>query len=668
MGSGSDRGSVGSGGSGCAISSNLLRNWWSDSDDGAGSEGEQEGEREPVPSDKSCPEQQPPQRLCAKDGQDMGQGPGQGPAHARAVGVKVEPGLGMGCEERSGSEGHGLVQGEGQGQGHGHGEHVVVVKMEPEFEDAAEGASTDGKGGQTRPSEGQGQGHGCSPAGAVKMEPGEERAGQEPVRGHMHAGAAAVETEPPSGARSDQEAVSEAQGQGHVPGAGVAVKPEPVWLDLESVHSSDGLHVPCSGLDALLDGRGAGLPPQAARAAAAPEAAPGGGAMAGGGALGALGAPSDGRAAVGGGWPEGAEDEAMSEEQQRRFLEFALATAVPDEPQLDREAAPGNDGPRAAGPSPGGASAAGPGRLGKRQRRPGPGTRSAPPRRRRLLWRFLNLVDGAGGPCMPVRMDTTPIPCSNSVLQALAGTGDLYYRSAAWSREPERRDGFTPSAAPDPAPRASSSTAPRLPHHVRDGVERTRPARTHAPPPASGARHGLIFFVPHGYPFIVCEQTLPSGRHVGALYMFRVRPATPNAASAVLEEQLWDLGVFMQRTMMHKSDILVWCGVVWCGVVWCGVMWCGVVWCGVVWCGVVWYCVVLCGVVWCGVVWCGVVWCGVVWCGVVWCGVLWCGVVWCGVPKALLPKGKGRDVYPRVQGNGLGCVCCVRAVCKCVVA
>ena len=40
----------------------------------------------------------------------------------------------------------------------------------------------------------------------------------------------------------------------------------------------------------------------------------------------------------------------------------------------------------------------------------------------------------------------------------------------------------------------------------------------------------------------------------------------------------------------------------------------------------------------------------------------------CVVPKALLPKGKGRDVYPRVQVNGLGCVCCVRAVCKCVVS
>ena len=79
--------------------------------------------------------------------------------------------------------------------------------------------------------------------------------------------------------------------------------------------------------------------------------------------------------------------------------------------------------------------------------------------------------------------------------------------------------------------------------------------------------------------------------------------------------------------------------------------------------GVVW-----CGVVWCGVVWCGVVWCGVVWCGVVWCGVVWCGVVWCGVPKALLSEGNGRDVDPRVQVNGRGCVCGVRAVCKCVVA
>ena len=102
---------------------------------------------------------------------------------------------------------------------------------------------------------------------------------------------------------------------------------------------------------------------------------------------------------------------------------------------------------------------------------------------------------------------------------------------------------------------------------------------------------------------------------------------------------------------------------VWCGVVWCGVVWCGVVWCGVVWCGVVSRRVASRRVVSYGVVSRGVVWCGVVWCGVV-----WCGVAWRGVPKALLPKGKGRDVYPRVKVNGLGCVCCVRAVCKCVVA
>ena len=80
--------------------------------------------------------------------------------------------------------------------------------------------------------------------------------------------------------------------------------------------------------------------------------------------------------------------------------------------------------------------------------------------------------------------------------------------------------------------------------------------------------------------------------------------------------------------------------------------------------------VLCCVVLWCGVLWCAVVWCcAEVSCGVVWCAVLCCGgVVWCGVPKALLPKGKGRDVYPRVKVNGLGCVCCVRAVCKCVVA
>ena len=46
----------------------------------------------------------------------------------------------------------------------------------------------------------------------------------------------------------------------------------------------------------------------------------------------------------------------------------------------------------------------------------------------------------------------------------------------------------------------------------------------------------------------------------------------------------------------------------------------------------------------------------------------WCGVVWCGVVcrRRCYQKAKGRDVYPRVQVNGLGCVCCVRAVRKCV--
>ena len=72
--------------------------------------------------------------------------------------------------------------------------------------------------------------------------------------------------------------------------------------------------------------------------------------------------------------------------------------------------------------------------------------------------------------------------------------------------------------------------------------------------------------------------------------------------------------------------------------------------------------------VWCGMVWHGVVWYGVVRCGVAWYGVVWRAVVWCGVVcrRRCYRKAKGRDVYPRVQVNGLGCVCCVRAVRKCV--
>ena len=37
-------------------------------------------------------------------------------------------------------------------------------------------------------------------------------------------------------------------------------------------------------------------------------------------------------------------------------------------------------------------------------------------------------------------------------------------------------------------------------------------------------------------------------------------------------------------------------------------------------------------------------------------------VVWCGVPKALLPEGKGRDVYPQVQVNGRA-LCAAWALC-----
>ena len=39
-----------------------------------------------------------------------------------------------------------------------------------------------------------------------------------------------------------------------------------------------------------------------------------------------------------------------------------------------------------------------------------------------------------------------------------------------------------------------------------------------------------------------------------------------------------------------------------------------------------------------------------------------CGAVWRGVPKALLPEGNGRDVYPWVQVNGRA-VCIEHAPC-----
>ena len=75
-------------------------------------------------------------------------------------------------------------------------------------------------------------------------------------------------------------------------------------------------------------------------------------------------------------------------------------------------------------------------------------------------------------------------------------------------------------------------------------------------------------------------------------------------------------------------------------------------------------CVVLCCVVLCCVVLCCVVLCCVVLCCVVLCCVVLCCVVLCR--RRCYQKAKGRDVYPRVQVNGLGCVCCVRAVRKCV--
>ena len=92
-----------------------------------------------------------------------------------------------------------------------------------------------------------------------------------------------------------------------------------------------------------------------------------------------------------------------------------------------------------------------------------------------------------------------------------------------------------------------------------------------------------------------------------------------------------------------------------------GLVMCGaVLWWAILSCAVL-HCVVLCCVVLCCVVLCCVVLCCVVLC----CVVLCCVVLCCVVPKALLPQGNGRDVYPRVQVNGRA-VCIARAMCKCV--
>ena len=55
----------------------------------------------------------------------------------------------------------------------------------------------------------------------------------------------------------------------------------------------------------------------------------------------------------------------------------------------------------------------------------------------------------------------------------------------------------------------------------------------------------------------------------------------------------------------------------------------------------------------------GVAWQDVAWRGVVWYGMVWCGVVWCGgVPKALLPKGNGRDglAHGKIQAGRAVCL------------
>ena len=104
-----------------------------------------------------------------------------------------------------------------------------------------------------------------------------------------------------------------------------------------------------------------------------------------------------------------------------------------------------------------------------------------------------------------------------------------------------------------------------------------------------------------------------------------------------------DLGEHLTRVWVQLSGLWERCCVVLCCVVLCCVVLCCVVLCCAVLCCVVLCCAVLCCVVLCCVVLCCVVLC---------CVVLCCVVLCCVVPKALLPEGKGRDVYPLVQVNG----------------
>ena len=143
------------------------------------------------------------------------------------------------------------------------------------------------------------------------------------------------------------------------------------------------------------------------------------------------------------------------------------------------------------------------------------------------------------------------------------------------------------------------------------------------------------------------------------------------------------VALFVPCGVASRSCVVMLCRIGWRRLVWrrvvaalrrvtaCAVLFCclalGVV---VLFC---WFCpiVVPCSSVEiCRVVWFGLVlpwYCGGVLVAVLCCAALCC-CDRCCVPKALLPKGKGRDVYQRVKVNRLGCVCCVRAVCKCVVA
>ena len=169
---------------------------------------------------------------------------------------------------------------------------------------------------------------------------------------------------------------------------------------------------------------------------------------------------------------------------------------------------------------------------------------------------------------------------------------------------------------------------------------------------------GLRMPAPTSYPRYKVAEVLCSagpGRDCGGDQAVALHPLRID----VLLSGVWYCAVLFR---VVSCCVVLRCVVLRC-ISWHRVVLCSVVWCGVLWCCVVLCCVVLCCVVLCCVVLCCVVLCCVVLCCVVLCCVVLCCVVCCGVPKALLPEGNGRDVYPRVQVNG-------RAVClsaRCVL-